>query len=543
MEFDCLAPNEIPGVTPLYSAYLTGAKRLSEFYAYPPTLAAIGKAARELKRGKRYTREMRGAVADILTEQNSSLANGELPESVKRNLESLREGAVAVVTGQQAGLFGGPAYTVYKALSALRIVQELHHRGVEAVPIFWVASEDHDLAEVSHCDWATSAAIERFDLAEPAEAQGRSVGRVKLGDEVTAVVKKAAEALEGADAQQIGDALLAAYQSEKTFGRAFAELLAGILAPRGLILLDPLEARLHKLSASVMAKAAGAQQELSEALTERGKQLTHLGYHAQVKVTANTTLLFGTVDGKRVAIRKRNDHFTLGDRALSSAELVAEIESKPEDFSPNALLRPVVQDNLLPTVAYVAGPAEVAYFAQSQVIYGCGLAQMPVIVPRASFTLIESGVGRLLEKYKLSLADVLSGKQHLRKKMESNSLSRGLETIFARGEADVQKILRVLAKPLARTDKTLAGALDTAERKMLYQFNKLKGKAARAIDFRDGVLTRHERTIGNMLYPHAELQERELSFLPFLSRQGNDLVDALLKHSGIGAPAHQIVRL
>lgn len=543
MEFDCLAPNEIPGITRLYSAYLTGAKRLSEFYAYPPTLAAIGKAARELKRAKRYTREMRAAVTDILTEQNSSLANGSLPESVARNLESLREGAVAVVTGQQAGLFGGPAYTVYKALSALRIVQELHHRGVEAVPVFWVASEDHDLAEVSHCDWATSASVERFEIAEPADVQGRSIGRVKLGDEVSALVKKAADALEGADAHQVGDALIAAYQPEKTFGRAFAELVAQIFAPRGLILLDPLDARLHKLSAPVMAKSAAEQHVLTEALTERGKQLIHLGYHAQVKVTANTTLLFGSVDGKRVAIRQRNDHFVLGDRELSGPELVAEIESKPGEFSPNALLRPVVQDNLLPTVAYVAGPAEVAYFAQSQVIYERGLAQMPVIVPRASFTVIESGVGRLLEKYKLGLADVLRGKQYLRKKMEGNSLSRGLDATFARGETDVQKILRGLAKPLTRIDKTLLGALDRAERKMLYQFNRLKGKTARAVDFRTGVLTRHEKTIEDLLYPHSELQERELSFLPFLARQGNDLVDALLKHSGIGAPAHQIVRL
>ncbi len=148
MEFDCLAPNEVPGYTPLYTAYISGAKRLSEFYAHPPTLAAIVRTSRELKRSKQYARAMRIAVADALTDQNLRFGGGELSAGVARNLSSLREGAVAVVTGQQAGLFGGPAYTIYKALSALRIVRELHQRGVEAVPIFWIASTDHDLDEV-----------------------------------------------------------------------------------------------------------------------------------------------------------------------------------------------------------------------------------------------------------------------------------------------------------------------------------------------------------------------------------------------------------
>lgn len=542
MEFDCLAPAEIPGTTKLYSAYLTGAKRLSEFYAYPPTLAAITKAARELKRAKRYTRETRSAVADILAEQNSKLVANGMPASVARNLESLREGAVAVVTGQQAGLFGGPAYTVYKALSALRIVQELHHRGVEAVPIFWVASEDHDFAEVSHCDWATSAGVERFEIVEPPETQGRSVGEVKLGEGITAVAKKAADALEGADSEAIGDAIVEAYRPGKTLGSAFAELLARIFGERGLILLDPLDARLHKLAAPVMAKAAAEQKELNEALEERGKRLVNLGYHAQVKVTANSTLLFGRENGKRVAIRRRNEHFAIGAREVTGEELLAEMNRAPEEFGPNALLRPAVQDNLLPTVAYVAGPAEVAYFAQSQVIYARGLAQMPVIVPRASFTLVESSVERLLEKYRVGLGDVLGGKQKFRKKMESHSLASGLDAKFARGQQDITKILRGLEKPLKHVDSTLVGALDTAEKKMLYQFEKLKGKTARAVDFRTGVLSRHEKTIREMLYPHGELQERVLSFLPFLARNGSELMDALMKHSGIGAPAHQVVR-
>jgi uncharacterized protein YllA (UPF0747 family) len=254
-------------------------------------------------------------------------------------------------------------------------------------------------------------------------------------------------------------------------------------------------------------------------------------------------LLFGTHDGKRVAIARRNGKFLLGEKQFTAAELSAKIERNPQDFSPNALLRPLMQDALLPTVTYVGGPAEVAYFAQSHVLYAHGLAHMPVIAPRASFTLIEPAVERLLEKYHLSLADVLRGRQHLRQRLEFHSLPRNIDAGFVRGGKNLRAILSGFAKPLTKLDPTLRGALGTSEKKMLYQFDKLRRKAGRALDHRNGVLTRHETTILETLYPHSDLQERSLSFLPFLAHYGADLLGTLSRHAGIGGPAHQVVRL
>ena len=545
MEFDCLAPNEMPRITRLYSAYLSGAKKLSEFYPHPPTLAAISRVARETKRERRYTSETRSAVADILTGQNRDISGGSLPPAVARNLESLREGAVAVVTGQQAGLFGGPAYTFYKALTAIRLVTELHQRGIEAVPIFWIASEDHDLAEVSRCGWLTSRGFE--DLIWPgngSEWEGQSVGRVPLGDEIAKISAIAAESLEGPLAEQLGQVLQTDYRSSETFAGAFAKLLREFTGRFGLILLDPLDERLHRLAAPLLQRTVELQGAMTPALIARSKRLEQAGFHAQVKVTPSATLLFGTLNHRRTSIHQKNGEFVLAETQYGQAALSQEIARNPLSFSPNALLRPVVQDTLLPTVAYVAGPAEVAYFAQSQVIYEALGVAMPVIVPRASFTLLEPHVERLVDRYKIRIKDhLLRGGQILRKQIEKTSLPKGLDERFSVSAAELQKLLTSLRKPIEKLDPTLTGAAETAARKISYQLEKLRGKVARARDFRDGVLSRHEQIIRENLFPGNHLQEREMSLLPFLAKHGAGLLDTLASHAGVGAPAHQIVHL
>jgi uncharacterized protein YllA (UPF0747 family) len=186
-----------------------------------------------------------------------------------------------------------------------------------------------------------------------------------------------------------------------------------------------------------------------------------------------------------------------------------------------------MQDAILPTVASVTGPAECAYYAQSSVLYEKLDVPMPVILPRAGFTLVEPHVARLLKKYELEIADVLAGRQTVRRKLERAFLPAALERSFAAGEKTIRAQLRKLRSPLGKLDKTLLGARDTAERKILYQFEKLRAKSGRARDIRTGVLSRHESAILNSLWPHHGLQERALNFLPFLSRAGMELLDEL----------------
>ena len=497
MEHDCLTPDSLPHITRLYSDFLswrakkTAPPKLVGLYGQRPDLSGIKSAIRALKSGAAvYPKEMRAAVVEILRGQNSEFSDGQIPIEVARNLDRLAGKAVAIVTGQQVGLFGGPAYTFYKALSVLRIVEQLRKSGIEAVPIFWMASEDHDLAEISHVSWPTPNGEERLEWAGDKSLEGRSVGSIALGDSIAPLLKRATESLAGSDSGEIENILASAYQPGATFGSAFARMMSAVFAKRGLILLDPMDARLHKLSAPLLIRAAKEQSELGAALLEQNKRLEKLGYHAQVKVTDRSTLLFATVDGKRVALVRRNNGFAAGAQEFTAEELTSAIAAIPESFSPNALLRPVMQDTLLPTAAYIGGPAEIAYFAQNRVLYDRLLGRTPAILPRASFTIVESVVQRLLKRYDLSMQDIFAGRQFLRGKMERQNLPRGVAARFIAEEKKLTKMLESLRKPIGKLDSTLVGALETAQRKMLYQFGKLRAKSGRAEGFRTGILNK-----------------------------------------------------
>ena len=536
MEFHCLRFSELPHTTKLFATFLEDFQRLAKFYAHAPDEQGIRAAAREV----RLDADVRSAVVEVLREQNRRLG---ADPSTTRNLDRLAAGAVAIVTGQQVGLFSGPAYSFHKALTAIGRARQLTEQGFEAVPVFWLATEDHDLAEVNHCFWQGRGGLTRLEAPSREEAIGHRVGEVLLGGTITAVVKRATASLEGPFASAVAQALTESYSANENFGAAFGRLMARLLAGRGVILLDPLDARLHRLAAGIYRRAVEDADALGADLLARNKVLERSGFHAQVKVTQQTTLLFLNVDGRREALRRRNDRFVAGRASFSREELLAEIGKSPEAFTPNVLLRPVVQDSLLPTAAYVGGPAEVSYFAQAETVYRRLLGRMPAVLPRASFTLIEPHVARLLKKYDLDLRDVIRGRQHLDAKMARQFLPKGLARRFAGEEKILRRLLKSLRRPIGRLDKTLLGAVDTAERKMLYQFLKLREKAGRAENFRTGLLDRDERTLLDSLYPHRGLQERTLCFLPFLAAHGPELLDQLSERTAPGAAQHQVLFL
>src|SRR5579862_1327662 len=314
MECHCIRTTEIPGTSQLYGAYLENFPAVSEFYAHPPTLEAVRAAAGKVQ----IDPSLRRKVCEVLREQNKGFGSN---AAVARSLDLLADGAVAVVTGQQVGIFSGPSYTIYKVLTALRLAAELSAAGTPAVPVFWLASEDHDLDEVNHCYWLGPSGEEKLAL-EGVSGAGRRVGGIHLGDSVNALVERAGGALAGPGAADVVRVLSECYQPAETFGSAFGKLLARLFAGWGLILLDPLSPELHRLSAPVYRAALENHAELRRELVARGKALERAGYHAQVKVADGSTLLFVSVDGKRLPLRARNDEFVLGRRTVSQAELL-----------------------------------------------------------------------------------------------------------------------------------------------------------------------------------------------------------------------------
>jgi bacillithiol synthase len=530
MESHCISFREIPHTTRLFSSFLEDFGRVASFYAHPPTAEGIDASAREVRLDSGVRRE----VVEILREQNRRFAaGGEIDPATGRNLDRLATGAVTIVTGQQVGLFSGPAYTFYKALSAARCAEETTRRGTDAVPVFWLATEDHDLAEVSNSIWNMREGLARYELPANEKDAGRRVGEVLLGDAVQSLVATAAQTLAGPFAEDVARALRESYAPGETYGSAFGKLMSRLLAGRGIILMDPLDARLHRLTSAVYRRAIEEADALRDALFERSKELEGAGFHAQVKVTRETTLLFYNVAGRREPLCNRNGSLVAGDMELSREQLIAAAGQTPEVFTPSALLRPVVQDTLLPTAAYIGGPAEIAYMAQAQVTYQKILGRMPAMLPRASFTIVEPPVARFLGQYGLGIRDILAGAQHVRAKMEQQSLPSALASRFKAGEIALRDLLREYEEPLARLDSTLVDALHGVEQKMLHQFAQLKGKVGRAENFRSGVLDRHQRILLDALYPDGGLQERSLCALPLLAAYGPKLLDELTRLSSI----------
>jgi len=257
-----------------------------------------------------------------------------------------------------------------------------------------------------------------------------------------------------------------------------------------------------------------------------------------VKVTEQSTLLFRVVNGQRMALRASNGGIAAGSKSESLEDTLSALEEHPEGFSPSALLRPVIQDTLLPTVAYIAGAAEVAYYAQTSLVYEKLLGRAPAILPRASFTLVPPHVSNLLKKYNLEARETLQGRQKLRVRMEAEALPQALTTRFEDGEQAIKTLVETLREPLTKLDQTLVGALDNASEKILYQLNGLRAKAGRAEGFRAGVLNTHENEIASALLPNNALQERSFGLLTFLAAEGVGLLDEIDRHIKPGSGEH-----
>jgi len=561
MECRTLPVRESPHQPKLFFQLIDDFPSVKQFYPHAPTIAEIRSSAPTVV----YPPERRAEVAKILREQNAELGAG---DATAANLERFEHGALAVVSGQQVGLFSGPAYSVYKAVTAVQIAQELELAGMDAVPVFWMATEDHDLDEVRVSNWFHRGKLRRFELPGNGEA-GQPVGKIALGVQVREMVEEAAGLLSLAGGESLAQILRETYTAEETYGSAFGKLFARLFAAQGLILLDPLDARLHRVAAPILRGAIERRDELNEALLARGKDLEKAGFDAQVKVTAHSTLLFKMCGGKREPILASNGGFSsghasalpsgpvtsggsesaravvpMGAASWTRAELAAKVAAEAECFSPNALLRPVLQDFLVPTVAYVAGPAEIAYFAQAEVLYRRLLGRMPVVLPRAAFTILDAKAEKLLNRYRLTLEDVWRGSQELRRAMEAASVPQELGTAFDETLNEHARLLDALQQQIARLDASLGGAVATARKKVAFQLQKLKRKAGKAEAQKVGLIEAHQEFLESLLYPHKTLQERELCFLPMLAAWGPDGLQQLQALAGSALQnGHRLLRV
>lgn len=540
MKAQCLPFRQIPHTTRLFSDFLYDFPKVQSFHSRPPYLSAwVGEEARQV----RYDSARRARVAAILERQNQVWGGS---AKAAQNIARLRAGALAVVTGQQVGLFGGPVFSIYKALSAVKLATQATAAGVECVPVFWLATEDHDLAEINHTSLPRADFTPQLLQTPTQGVADAPIATIRLGAEIEPVVEEAARLLGDSEVSHL---LRKCYRPGESLGSAFGRLFANLFADWGVILLDASDPELDAMVEPVYRAAIERAAKLDSALLARGKELEDRGYHQQVKITPSSTLLFTQQNGSRVPVHRRvngnsvNGDFLIEKEKISQSELLRRIADAPQDFSPNVLLRPVVQDYLLPTLAYVGGAAEVAYFAQAAVAYEALLGRVTPIIPRFSATLVEQKPQALLERYKLSLPDLFHGPEVLREQLAERTLPGDLQQAFHNAESSLEKSLAGIREALARLDVTLVDAARRTGSKMSYQLNRLRSRAAQAELRHTEVLGRHAALLSHALYPNKTLQEREMAGIYFVARHGAELLHQIYDTIHTDCLDHQVITL
>ncbi len=489
------------------------------------------------------------ALLAVLREQQAAL-----PASRARamNLEALAAGGTAVVaTGQQVGLFLGPLYGFYKAASAIAVARALAaESGVRCVPLFWLQTEDHDFAEIASATVAGSGG-EPVALSLPAEtaAEARvSIAHRRLPAEVGPLLDRLAELLGAGPAALETLALLRAhYTAGRPIAQAFAGVLAELFADEGLLIFDPREARVAALAAPIYREALAACTPIGRGLEARGAALAAAGFDQQIPLRSNCALVFGHLGdatGPRYRLERRAGtpgssdaagewRLVGADSALSDRELAEALSGDPLRFSTSALLRPIVQDTLLPTAAYVGGPAEVSYFAQTGPLYEHFQLAMPLIVPRARFRCLDPHTRRRLAELGLGADDLTRPRSELLARLP-RAASQELPSaaaLTARVAAEIAPIVEQIAAAAAAldpADRNLARAAERTRAHVARALARLTGRYARKLAERDGVALGRLARVQNALAPGGVPQERAYAWPSLAGRLGPGALKALV---------------
>ena len=526
MECFCVRQNDVPGTSKLFADLIYHFDRVADLYPFPPSDIESLVAASKFE----FPESRRAALVKALTPLN--VGNPSLARLAK-------SGTVAVVTGQQVGLFSGPAYSIFKALGAVKTARALTERGVEAVPVFWAATEDHDFAEIDHT-WVFGPDHQPKKVQLGGTASGSAAGGYDCAGRVPdcrVEGRAGRSSLRGTVVEQIARC----YADGTTMGSAFCRLIGELLAPYGLLLVDPLAPGLIEMRAPLMSEAVQRMDELNEALLARSKELEARGYHAQVLVDKQTSLVFLLDNGERIPLRRNSSPMPGEFLAPHRRYTTADLTGRAQDLSPNALLRPVVQDYLLPTAAYIGGPAELAYLAQSQVLYGPLLGRQPAAFPRPFFTILDERSQKRMTRYQLKPTDLFAGEPALRERIAAQLVPGELHTTLDQTQASVRRSLDTLSAELQRFDISLAGALATSRRKIEHQMSKIERKSAAQILMRDEQAVRDAHLLSGLVFPEKHLQERFYSIVPFLAKFGPGLIGEIESAVRIDCPDHQFM--
>jgi len=537
--------SDIPKNQNLFLDYLYEFENVKEYYKHnfrnKENFPQLFKAISESRKNRQID------LSAILKNQYSTLQN--ISGNTLRNIELLNdEKTIAIVTGQQVGILGGPLYTIYKTITAIKLANQYNEKyeGYKFVPVFWLEGDDHDFNEVRSINIFDSENqvlnIGYKQEIEDDEAK-LSVGTINFDESITDFFTQFEGILRNTDFKI--DLLLklkSCYQTGKSFKQGFKELLFWLFDEYGLIIFDPQDPKVKTILKPIFKKEVNDFTIHTQKLIQVSAKLEEL-YHAQVKVKP-VNLFYHTDDG-RYSVEPVEEIFKLRRKRkqFTKEEILNEIEEHPERFSPNVLLRPICQDYIFPTGFYIGGPSEIAYFAQVTPLYDFYKIVIPVVFPRSSVTILEKNVGAALDKYDLTLNDVYLGLDELKEKVISGLSENNLDKVFKESETEIELTFDKLKENLFAVDKTLVDASARYKEKMLASFSELKTKAIKAQESKHETTIRQLTRISNLLYPLENLQEREINFAYFYNKYGRDLISKIYDDISVSEFEHQVISL
>jgi len=539
IEDERISVADLPSLSPVVRDYYFDFGEVREFFNGDFRDITVYERQMERLKSRDYSR---GRLAEILKDQNRS--NGCGPRTLQ-NIEALaKDNACAVVTGQQVALFSGALYTIYKALTAIKLAQTLSQRSsAPVVPIFWLATDDHDFAEVNHIDLLDqSGQLQRISYDDrPSEAR-LPVGGVAFSAEIEACVDALDEMTSPSEFKaEVLSMLKEAYQPGRTFGDSFATWVTRLFSDHGLVLIDPSHPDLTAMAQKPLEMEIAEESPLSRCAIETSARLTEKNYTPQVGQQEGKLNLFLAEHGRQ-PIHIDGDGFIVKDpdRRFTTDELVEMARDTPHALSPNVLMRPLVQDTILPTVAYVGGPGEIAYFAQLRGAYERFDIPMPVVYPRKGFTLVERHIGSSLEALALSIQDVWGGLAEKRNALAAEEVPEALQRALSTAAENLERDLGDVRRKAAAMDGSLGQTADGAHRKIQHQLNLLEGKVIQAAKRKQETVGRKLTKLENTLCPNRHLQERVFNVTPFLMKYGFSWLDDLYEALDLNHFDHQI---
>lgn len=466
-----------------------------------------------------------------------------------QNIELLNDNkTIAVFTGQQVGLLGGPLYTVYKLFTTIKLCEELTESFPEFnfIPVFWMAGDDHDFEEISSVNLVSKEnEIIKIVYGDDKEVDFNrgSVGNLKFHNTINdfkSLIKENLRETEFSESLfNMIDNVLVPGMSIKT---SFFNLIYQIFDDTGLIIFNPQDKEVKRLLQPIFSKELVDYKKHTKDLLLISADLDD-SYHAQVKIKP-INLFLSDDTGRHLIEPVENEYRLKGKRKrITEDEILTIVEKEPERFSANVLLRPICEDYLFPTGFYIGGPGEISYYAQAIPLYKHYGLQHPIVYPRASATIVEANIGKILIKYNLSTKDFLQNSDSLKEMVVKSLSEHNLEENFNIANNTITEALETLNALLTKIDNNLNNVAESTKGKIIHQLEVLQNKSIKAQENNFESTLRQVSKAQNLIYPNNNLQERELTILNFVNKYGIDFFDWLYNELNVTEFKHQILEI